>query len=139
MGLELVLCGIESMFNVEGRHRLSAKVILGLMCQDGLGVPRNGKAARKWHGLAAKQGDSTAQLALARMHHEGEGGPKNFVEACKWGHISAANGNQDAWKIIDSAEKELQPLETAKALQLVLKCKTAHQDDSQLLFCTKGA
>jgi hypothetical protein len=55
------------------------------------------------------------------------------------GHISAANGNQDAWKILDSAEEKLQPLETAEVLQLVLKWKTADQDDSQLLFCTKGA
>jgi hypothetical protein len=46
------------------------------------------------------------------------------------GHISAANGNQDAWKILDSAEEKLQPLETAEVLQLVLKWKTAHQDDS---------
>ncbi len=51
----------------------SAQFNLGLMYDNGQGVPRNNKEAVKWYRKAAEQGFSEAQFNLGNMYSDGRG------------------------------------------------------------------
>ena len=60
---------------------------LGVMYDDGEGVPEDDREAVRWFRLvrlAAKQGDASAQLFLGHMYADGEGVPQDYVQAHKW-------------------------------------------------------
>jgi TPR repeat protein len=48
-----------------------AQFNLGLMHDDGQGVPQDYSTAVKWYSLAAEQGGVSAQSALGRMYRNG--------------------------------------------------------------------
>ena len=54
-----------------------AQYNLGLMYDNGEGVPENDSEAVKWYRLAAEQGIATAQYNLGIMYDNGEGVPEN--------------------------------------------------------------
>ena len=70
----------------------SAQYYLGVMHQNGLGVPQDHKEAVKWYQLAAEQGDASAQYNLGLMHHNGKGLPQDSKEAVKWWELAAEQG-----------------------------------------------
>ena len=73
-----------------------AQYNLGIMHDNGKGVPENDKIAVKWYTLAAEQGHAVAQYGLASMYANGAGVPLNQKTALKW-HIKAAKqGNAKA-------------------------------------------
>ena len=51
----------------------TAQFFLGLMYDEGEGVPENDAEAVKWYRLAAEQGDATAQTNLGVMYAIGAG------------------------------------------------------------------
>ena len=61
-----------------------AQFFLGLMHEDGKGVPKNNKTAVKWYRLAAEQGDALAQYNLGVMYEKGQGVPQDYKTAVKW-------------------------------------------------------
>jgi len=61
-----------------------AQYALGVMYDEGTGVPVNAAEAVKWYRKAAEQGDIYAQYNLGVMYHNGFGIPENDVEAAKW-------------------------------------------------------
>ena len=61
-----------------------AQTYLGLMYDNGSGVPRNYAEAAKWYRLAAEQNYAVAQGNLGEMYNEGRGVPKDEAEAVKW-------------------------------------------------------
>ena len=62
---------------------------LGLMYQNGWGVPQDDKEAVYWYKLAAEQGDAKAQYNLGVMYDVGEGVPQDDKEAVRWYTLAA--------------------------------------------------
>lgn len=76
--------------------RPKAQFNLGVMYDDGDGVPENDIEAVKWYRLAADQGDARAQHNLGLMYHNGSGVPQNDAEAVKWWRLAAEQGHARA-------------------------------------------
>jgi len=68
---------------------------LGLMYDQGAGVPQDYEEAVKWYRLAADQGDAYAQSNLGAMYCKGEGVPQDYDEAVKWFRKAADQGDAD--------------------------------------------
>ena len=65
---------------------------LGVMYDDGEGVPEDDKEAVKWYTKAAEQGVDAAQYNLGNMYRDGEGVPQDYKEAFKWYTKAAEQG-----------------------------------------------
>ena len=65
---------------------------LGVMYENGEGVPENDKTAVKWLTLAAKQGYAKAQGYLGLMYQNGEGVLENDKTAVEWLTLAAKQG-----------------------------------------------
>ena len=74
----------------------SAQYNLGVMYDNGYGVPQDDKTAVKWYTLAAEQGHVDAQYSLGVMYYNGKGILRDYVYAHMWANISASNGNENA-------------------------------------------
>jgi TPR repeat protein len=70
----------------------NAQYNLGLMYQDGLGVPQDAKKAVYWYTLSAEQGNSGAQINLGNSYSNGEGVPQDAKKAVYWYTLSAEQG-----------------------------------------------
>jgi len=73
-----------------------AQFLLGLMYDDGRGVPRDYAEAVRWYRMAAEQGNARAQFSLGSMYDHGEGLPRDHAEAIRWYRKAAEQGNADA-------------------------------------------
>jgi len=67
----------------EGGHR-DAQFNLGLLYENGLGVPADGAEAARWYRRAAEQHDRAAQAYLGEMYAKGLGVGRNAIEALHW-------------------------------------------------------
>ena len=65
---------------------------LGLMYDNGEGVPQDDAEAVRWYRLAADQGTAAAQFNLGLMYDNGEGVPEDDAEAVRWYHLAADQG-----------------------------------------------
>jgi TPR repeat protein len=70
-----------------------AEFNLGLMYDNGQGVPKEYKEAAEWYRRAAEQGHSAAQLNLGVMYGQGQGVPQDYKEAVKWYRRAAEQGD----------------------------------------------
>jgi TPR repeat protein len=61
-----------------------AQFNLGLMYDNGQGVPQDYNEAAKWYTKAAEQGFPAAEYNLAGMYEDGRGVPLDYKEAVKW-------------------------------------------------------
>ena len=75
---------------------LSAQYNLGLLYDNGFGVPQDYKQAAKWYTLSAEQGDAFAQYNLGGLYANGEGVPQDYKEAVKLYRLSAEQGLAEA-------------------------------------------
>ena len=69
---------------------------LGIMFQQGLGVPQDEVEAAHWYRQAAENGHARAQQNLGAMYEEGAGVIQDYGEAAKWYRFAAAGGNVNA-------------------------------------------
>ena len=69
-----------------------AQINLGVMYEDGRGVPQDHAEAVKWFKMAAAQGNAEAQHNLGFMYGHGEGVPQDYAEAVKWFRKAANQG-----------------------------------------------
>ena len=74
----------------------NAQFNLGMMYQDGHGVPQNDSEAAKWFRRAAVQGFIDAQSSLGAMHIDGRGVPQNHTEAVRCLRLAADQGDAEA-------------------------------------------
>ena len=82
-----------------------AQFALGLLYDNGDGVPQNDVTAAGWYEKSANQGYAKAQYNLGVMHLTGRGVPRNDARARRWFEQAAAQGNSDAVaRIIQFAE-----------------------------------
>ncbi len=73
-----------------------AQYNLGVLYNNGHGVPQDYKQAIKWYKLSAEQGNERAQYNLGVMYGDGTGVPQDYKQAMKWYRLSAEQGNADA-------------------------------------------
>ena len=73
-----------------------AQMLLGLMYDEGQGVPKDGKTALKWFTLAAEQGESDSQAVVGASYYDGHSVPKNYETALKWFTLAAEQGNSQS-------------------------------------------
>lgn len=61
-----------------------AQTMLGLLHDQGQGVPRDYGAALDWYRQAAEQGNTTAQTNIGVLYYEGNGVPQDSQQARDW-------------------------------------------------------
>ena len=103
-----------------------AQYNLGIMYDEGRGVPLDDMEAAKWYRLAAEQGDDHAQYNLGYMYAKGEGVPQDYVQAHMWFNLSAAQGNENAVKGRDLVASEMTPAQIEEAQRLAREWIEAH-------------
>ena len=71
---------------------------LGIMYNNGRGVPQDFAEAVKWYRKAAEQGMAEAQvnLGVMYMYYNGHGVPQDLAEAVKWNRMAAEQGDAGA-------------------------------------------
>ena len=79
---------------------VDAQSSLGVMYDNGTGVPEDDVEAVKWYRLAADQGDANAQGLLGLMYANGNGVPEDYIEAVKWYRLAADQGHRDAQSLL---------------------------------------
>jgi len=70
----------------------AAQFNLGVMYDEGDGVPEDDAEAVKWYRKAADQGLAEAQSNLGLMYANGKGVPEDDAEAVKWYREAADQG-----------------------------------------------
>jgi len=70
-----------------------AQARLGVLYEQGRGVPQDFQEAYKWIRLSVAQGNADAQFTLGWMYELGEGVPQDIKEAINWYRLSAKQGN----------------------------------------------
>ncbi len=73
-----------------------AQAMLGIIYDNGLGVPEDDAGAVKWYRMAADQGDTNGQYKLGIMYGEGQGVAVDHAEAAKWYRMAADQGDERA-------------------------------------------
>jgi TPR repeat protein len=74
----------------------SAQFNLGVMYDNGLGVPKDAVQAVSWYRKGADQGLAQAQHNLGVMYEHGLGVPKDAVQEVSWFRKAADQGNAPA-------------------------------------------
>lgn len=73
-----------------------AQFALGIMYDEGQGVPKDDREAVRWYRMAAEQANASAQFNLGNVYYNGQGVPKDYVQAYTWWNLAAAQGEEDA-------------------------------------------
>ena len=73
-----------------------AQFNLGLMYDNGRGVPQDDGEAVAWYRQAAEQGHASAQFNLGVAYRDGQGVPQDDVEAERWWRKAAMQGDAEA-------------------------------------------
>ena len=66
---------------------------LGVLYENGRGVPQDDAEAVKWYRKAAEQGSASAQYNLGLLYGAGQGVPQDYAEAVKWYRKPAEQGD----------------------------------------------
>jgi len=74
----------------------AAQLTLGVMYDNGKGVPEDDVEAVKWYTMAAAQGKAAAQFNLGVKYAKGQGVAQDYAEAVKWYKLAAAQGEAAA-------------------------------------------
>ena len=69
---------------------------LGVIYDEGLGVPKNAAKAMEWYRKAAELGNAEAQFNLGGVYRDGKGVPKDAAKAAEWFQKAAAQGLAEA-------------------------------------------
>ncbi len=94
---------------------------LGLMYNNGEGVPQDHAEAVKWYRKAAEQGYSVAQYTLGFMYGRGVGVPQDYIQAHMWFNLAGAQGDNYAYR--DIIAKSMTAAQIAEAQKLAREWK----------------
>jgi hypothetical protein len=104
-----------------------AQFNLGVMYQDGKGVPKDYAEAIKWYRRAADQGAGGAQFNLGGMYARGEGVQRDDVRAYMWINLSTAQGIGGAERNRDGIAQHMTAEQIAEAQKLAREWKATSQ------------
>ena len=109
---------IEELRRAAEQGNASAQFNLGLMYDNGEGVPEDDREAVKWYRKAAEQGNLFAQYNLGVMYAKGEGVPEDYVKAYAWVNLAAARGDEKAVEAKDRIRRRMTAEQLAEAQKL---------------------
>ena len=95
-----------------------AQYNLGVMYDNGQGVPQDYKEAVKWYRLSAEQGRASAQNNLGVRYYNGQGVPQDYVSAHMWWNICGSSGKKNCVENRDVVEKVMSPSQIKKAQEM---------------------
>ncbi|KAF9106097.1 hypothetical protein BGX29_010559, partial [Mortierella sp. GBA35] len=75
---------------------VSAQLNIGILYEDGRGVPQDYSQAMDWYSKAADQGDAVAQYCVGNLFYHGLGVPQDYSQAMEWCRKAADQGNTSA-------------------------------------------
>lgn len=88
--------------NDEDDGKNLAKVLIGTLYENGLGVRRDYDEALRWYRMAAERNFAQAFFALGMMYENGKGVPEDLRQAREWMRKAADRGFEDAKKWLAS-------------------------------------
>jgi uncharacterized protein len=88
---------------------------LGMLYENGDGVPEDYTKAREWYEKSAVQDDANAQFYLGLMSAFGRGGPLDVVQAYMWYSLAAEHGHPRAALHRNDLAREMKPAQIADA------------------------
>ena len=105
-----------------------AQYNLGVMYNNGQGVPQDYAEAGRWTRKAAAQGHADAQSNLGLMYRKGQGVPQDYVQAHKWYNLAAATftdktDREQAVTNRDLVAGKMTPAQVAEAQKLAREWK----------------
>ena len=103
-----------------------AQYSLGLIYDNGRGVPQDDAEAVRWYRLAADQGYASALTILGVMYATGQGVPVDDVQAHLWYDLAASRGSILAARNRDRAAAGMSPEQIAEAQRLAREWDAAH-------------
>ena len=106
-----------------------AQFNLGVMYDNGDGIPENDAEAVKWYKKAADQGDAGAQSNLGFMYAKGEGVPESNIRAYVWWSMAKTQGNADAAVNVDILKPQMTKQQIAQAQALASQCYESDYKD----------
>jgi len=87
---------IDAYMHVKGDGQGRAEALIGVLHQEGKGVPKNHGDAMKWYHKGASHNDSFAMSRIGWLYSKGKGAvPKDYRQAFYWYEKSARNGNHN--------------------------------------------
>lgn len=105
-----------------------AQLYLGLMYNNGEGVPVDFQQAFTWCSKAAEQGDTNAQYNLGVMYAEGVIVPQDWVQALKWLDLAALRGGNPRFiKTAKESEAKAMPEQARTAWNLAHEWEEKHR------------
>ena len=108
-----------------------AQYNLGVMYDNGEGIPQDDAEAVRWYRLAAEQGSATAQYNLGVMYGTGEGVPQDNVEAHMWLNLAASRlsgaDRERAVATRDRVAERMTPADLSEAQRRAREWHAAHQ------------
>ncbi len=102
------------------QHDPRAQYAMGVLYENGFGVPKDAQQAVAWYRQAAEQGNSDAQYNLGAMNEHGVGIPVNYAEAARWYRPAAEAGDIDALSNLGVLYQKGQGVQQDKVLALAL-------------------
>ena len=104
---------------VEGRH-IESQFYLGVMYDNGWGVPQDDAEAAKWYRRVAEArhsevGHAEAQFNLGLMYEEGRNVPQDGIFAYVWYYLAADKGHEKASKRRDMMASRMTPVQFTEA------------------------
>jgi TPR repeat protein len=104
-----------------------AQGILGILYDQGRGVPQDYTKARLWYEKTAAQGNADAQTLLGVLYYYGRGVPQDYMRAHMWLNLAAArytgDEQKDAAKYRDLVAGVMTPAQIAEAQRLAQQCE----------------
>jgi uncharacterized protein len=95
-GLNHYKAAIKQLQPLADKGDVIAQHTLGIMNENGQGMPKNQSKAASWYSKAAEQGYADAQLKLGLMYEAGSGLARNDSKAAFWYRRAAVQGNPAA-------------------------------------------
>jgi TPR repeat protein len=92
-----------------------AQFHLGMLYENGDGIPVDYGKAREWYEKSAAQGEANAQFYLGLLSAFGRGGPLDLSQAYMWYSLAAENGHARAALHRNDLAKEMKPPQIAEA------------------------
>ncbi len=104
---------------------------LGVLYEDGKGVPKDYAQAATWFRKAAEQGNAPAQTNLASLYYLGLGVPRDYAQAYFWISLAASGKvkgvkQEDFDASRDDAASHLTPTELSQVQERVRKWLEEH-------------
>jgi TPR repeat protein len=102
---------------------------LGLMHDNGQGVPQNYAEAMSWYRRAAETGHAKAQYNLGFLYTTGKGVPQDYITAHMWANLAASNSNDLSTGLRAIIASEMSPAEIERAQARAAQCLASNYQD----------